>query len=413
MSVRDSGELRVGMVGYAFMGAAHSQAWRTVNRVYDLPARARMVAVCGRDAGKVSAAAQRLGWDEAVTDWRELVARPDIDLIDICTPGDSHAEIATAALAAGKHVLCEKPLANSVAEAERMVEAATRASFSGVFAMCGYTYRRVPAATLMRQLVADNRLGQIRHVRAVYLQDWIVDPEFPLVWRLQRERAGSGALGDIGAHIVDLTQHVVGQRITGVSALTETFVRQRPLPVGSSGLAATSNGDSGGRAVGPVTVDDAALFVARLSGGAVATYEATRFATGRKNELRIEINGSLGSVVFDLERLNELEFYDATKPSAEQGFARILVTEPEHPYLSAWWPPGHLLGYEHAFTHQARDLIEAIASGIQPSPSFEEAFQVQLVLEAVQRSAASGSSWEPVTGAQVAVGAPPPRSPVV
>jgi predicted dehydrogenase len=411
MSAHDSGELRVGMVGYAFMGAAHSQAWRTVNRVYDLPARARMVAVCGRDAGKVSVAARRLGWDEAVTDWRELVARPDIDLIDICTPGDSHAEIAIAALAAGKHVLCEKPLANSVAEAEQMVEAATRASFNGVFAMCGYNYRRVPAAALMRHLVADNRLGQLRHVRAVYLQDWIVDPQFPLVWRLQRERAGSGALGDLGAHIVDLTQHVTGQRIIGVSALTETFVRQRPLPVESSGLAATGNGDSGRGAVGPVTVDDAALFVARLSGGAVATYEATRFATGRKNGLRIEVNGSLGSAVFDLERLNELEFYDATRPSAEQGFTRILVTEPEHPYLSAWWPPGHLLGYEHSFTHQARDLIEAIASGLQPSPSFEEALQVQLVLHAVERSAESGASWAPVNVAPV--GVPPPRGAVV
>jgi len=405
MSAHDSGELRVGMVGYAFMGAAHSQAWRTVNRVFDLPAQARMVAVCGRDAAKVSGAARRLGWEESVTDWRELIARPDIDLIDICTPGDSHAEIAIAALAAGKHVLCEKPLANSVAEAEQMVAAATRARAAGVFAMCGYNYRRVPAAALMRQLVADNRLGEIRHIRAVYLQDWIVDPEFPLVWRLQREHAGSGALGDIGAHIVDLTQHVVGQRITGVSALTETFVRQRPLPAESSGLAATSNGDGGHRAVGPVTVDDAALFVARLSGGAVATYEATRFATGRKNGLRVEVNGSRGSVVFDLERLNELEFYDATAPSAQQGFTRILVTEPEHPYLSAWWPPGHLLGYEHSFTHQARDLIEAIAAGIQPSPSFAEALQVQQVLHAVERSAESGSSWEPVTAA--AMPAPP------
>ncbi|WP_027344158.1 Gfo/Idh/MocA family protein [Hamadaea tsunoensis] len=387
--------LRVGMVGYAFMGAAHSQAWRTANRVFDLPLQVRMAAICGRDPQKVSAAADRLGWDEAVTDWRDLVERPDIDLIDICTPGDSHAEIAVAALAAGKHVLCEKPLANSVAEAEAMVEAAARAGERGVVAMCGYNYRRVPAAALMRRLVSDGKLGQIRHIRAVYLQDWITDPQFPLVWRLQREHAGSGALGDIGAHIVDLTQYVTGQHITRVSALTETFIRQRPLPAQSSGLAATSDGGTQA-ATGPVTVDDAALFLARLSGGAVATYEATRFATGRKNGLRIEINGSAGSLVFDLERLNELEFYDTTLPSAGQGFTRILVTEPEHPYMSAWWPPGHIIGYEHSFTHQVRDLVEAIAHKAQPSPSFDEAYQVQLVLDAVQRSADDGT-WVPVS----------------
>jgi predicted dehydrogenase len=390
MSVRDSGELRVGMVGYAFMGAAHSQAWRIVNRVFDLPIRARMVAVCGRDAAKVSAAAQRLGWDEAVTDWRVLVERDDIDLVDICTPGDSHAEIAIAALAAGKHVLCEKPLANTVAEAEAMTAAAAAARPRGVRAMCGYNYRRVPAVSLMADLVAAGRIGTIRHVRAVYLQDWIADPEFPLVWRLQRERAGSGALGDIGAHIVDLTQFVTRQFITGVSAMTETFVTERPLPAEASGLSA-----SAGTQTGLVTVDDAALFIARLSGGAVATYEATRFATGRKNALRVEINGSRGSVVFDLERLNELSFYDATQPSAEQGFRRILVTEPTHPYLSAWWPPGHTIGYEHSFTHEVRDLMEALAADRDPHPSFEDALRVQHVLDAVERSAKSGS-WTAV-----------------
>jgi predicted dehydrogenase len=385
-------ELRVGMVGYAFMGAAHSQAWRTVNRVFDLPVRANMVAVCGRDASRVADAAARLGWAEHVTDWRELVQRDDIDIVDICTPGDSHAEIALAALEAGKHVLCEKPLANSVDEARAMVVAAQRASAAGIRSMCGYNYRRVPAVTLMRQLIAAGRIGQIRHVRAVYLQDWIVDPQFPLVWRLQRDLAGSGALGDIGAHIIDMTQYVTGQRITGVSAVTETFVKERPLPAASAGLSASANG-SGGQVTGQVTVDDAALFVARLDGGAIATYEATRFATGRKNGLRIEINGSLGSVAFDLERLNELEFYDATKPGAEQGFTRILVTEGEHPYLSAWWPPGHIIGYEHSFTHQMRDFLEAIATGVDPAPSFADAYQVQLVLDTVQQSGETGSNW--------------------
>ncbi|MFG1678106.1 Gfo/Idh/MocA family protein [Micromonospora sp. NPDC049282] len=385
------------MVGYAFMGAAHSQAWRTVNRVFDLPAKVRMSLVCGRDEPKVAEAADRLGWDGYTTDWRRLVESDEIDVVDICTPGDSHREIALAALAAGKHVLCEKPLANTVAEAREMTAAAARARESGARAMCGFNYRRVPAVALMRQLVADGRLGEIRHVRAVYLQDWIVDPQFPLVWRLQKDRAGSGALGDIGAHIIDLTQYVTGQLITGVSALTETFVRQRPLPAGSSGLAAQADGN--GRGTGEVTVDDAAVFVARLDGGGLATYEATRFATGRKNALRVEINGSRGSVVFDLERLNELEFLDATRPAVEQGFSRILVTEPEHPYLGAWWPPGHIIGYEHSFTHQMRDFVEAVATGADPTPSFADALQVQLVLDAVERSAAAAAWVEVKEGA--------------
>ncbi|MFI6272638.1 Gfo/Idh/MocA family protein [Micromonospora zamorensis] len=388
------------MVGYAFMGAAHSQAWRTVNRVFDLPARARMALICGRDTTKVADAADRLGWDAYTTDWRDLINRDDIDVIDVCTPGDSHAEIALAALAAGKHVLCEKPLANTVAEARAMTAAAELARASGVRSMCGFNYRRVPAVTMMRQLVADGRLGVIRHVRATYLQDWIVDPQFPLVWRLQKDRAGSGALGDIGAHIIDLTQFVTGQRISGVSAVTETFVKERPLPAESSGLAATVDGHSA--PTGPVTVDDAAVFVARLDGGALATYEASRFATGRKNALRVEINGSLGSVIFDLERLNELEFYDATRPSVEQGFSRILVTEGEHPYMSAWWPPGHIIGYEHSFTHEMRDFIEAVATGVDPTPSFADALQVQLVLDAVTRSAELGSSWTEVEPALIA-----------
>jgi predicted dehydrogenase len=271
--------------------------------------------------------------------------------------------------------------------------------------MCGFNYRRVPAVSLMRDMVAAGRLGEIRHVRAAYLQDWIIDPEFPLVWRLRKDKAGSGALGDIGAHIVDLTQFVTGQHITGVTAMTETFIRTRPVADGSAGLSAAAagppsaspNGDSVAR--GPVTVDDAALFLARLSGGAIATYEATRFATGRRNAMRVEINGSLGSLAFDLERLNELEFFDGTAPAAEQGFTRILVTEPTHPYLSAWWPAGHILGYEHSFTHEMRDFIEAVASGADPTPSFADGLRVQQVLDAVSRSADAGSSWVAVAPA--------------
>ncbi len=283
--------LGVGLVGYSFMGAAHSQAWRTVNRVFDLPAQADLTALCGRNPEAVQQAATAMGWSSTETDWRALLKRDDVSVVDVCTPGNSHAEISIAALDAGKHVLCEKPLANSVPEARAMVAAAQRAQARGVRSMVGFNYRRVPAVSFMRQLIADGRLGTIRHVRATYLQDWIIDPDFPLTWRLQAEQAGSGALGDLGAHIVDMAQYVTGARITGVSALTETFIGERPLPEAASGLAGTGTSDSRG----PVTVDDAALFLARLDGGAVATFEATRFAQGRKNGLHLEINGDGGS----------------------------------------------------------------------------------------------------------------------
>ncbi|NJQ02908.1 Gfo/Idh/MocA family protein [Streptomyces zingiberis] len=387
--------LGVGMVGYAFMGAAHSQGWRTAGRVFDLPLNPVMAAVCGRDPGAVRAAADRHGWAAAETDWRALIARDDVQLVDICTPGDSHAEIALAALEAGKHVLCEKPLANSVAEAEAMTEAARRARERGQLAMVGFNYRRVPAVAYARRLIAGGRLGTLRHVRVTYLQDWLTDPEFPLAWRLQRERAGSGALGDLGAHIVDLAQYLTGEHLAGVSALTETFVKERPLPSRASGLSAAADGT--GR--GPVTVDDAALFTGRLESGALASFEATRVAAGRKNALTIEVNGERGSLAFDLERLNELSFHDHTVDAAEAGFRRVLVTEADHPYLEAWWPPGHGLGYEHTFVHQARDLVHAIAAGTDPEPSFADGLQVQRVLAAVEESAAQDSRYTPVAPA--------------
>lgn len=388
--------LRVGMVGYAFMGAAHSQGWRTVGHVFDLPRRPVLAVLCGRDGAAARAAAERHGWAAVETDWRALIARDDIDLVDICTPGDSHAEIAVAALAAGKHVLCEKPLANTVAEAESMTRAAEEAYGRGQVAMVGFNYRRVPATAFARRMIADGRLGGLRHVRVTYLQDWLADPAFPLTWRLRREHAGSGALGDLGAHIVDLAQYLAGEPLAGVSALTETFVRERPLPGGPSrGLAA---GSATGVSTGTVTVDDAAVFTGRFASGALASFEATRYATGRKNALRIELNGERGSLAFDLERLNELWFHDATEPGAEAGFRRILVTEPEHPYLDAWWPPGHGLGYEHTFVHQARDLVHAIAAGTRPAPSFADGLQVQRVLAAVEESAEKNSVYTPVAG---------------
>ena len=384
--------LRIGMVGYAFMGAAHSQGWRTAGRVFDLPLSPELAVICGRDADAVRAAAGRYGWAETETDWRALVERDDVDLVDICTPGDSHAEIALAALAAGKHVLCEKPLANTVEEAEAMARAAEAAAAHGRLAMVGFNYRRVPATALARRMVAEGRIGRLRHVRVAYLQDWLVDPEFPLTWRLRREQAGSGSLGDLGAHIVDLAQYLAGERLAGVSAITETFVRERPLPSApSSGLAAVSTAGTG-----QVTVDDAALFTGRFTSGALASFEATRYATGRKNALRIELNGERGSLAFDLERLNELEYHDGTEPGTHAGFRRILVTEPDHPYLEGWWPPGHGLGYEHTFVHQARDLVHAVAEGRMPEPSFADGLQVQRVLAAVEESAEKNSVYTPI-----------------
>ncbi|MFF3654775.1 Gfo/Idh/MocA family protein [Streptomyces olivochromogenes] len=393
----DRPTLGVGMIGYAFMGAAHSQGWRTVGRVFDLPRSPVLAAVCGRDASAVRAMADRHGWAAAETDWRALIARDDVDLVDICTPGDSHAEIALAALAAGKHVLCEKPLANTVEEAEAMTEAAEAAFARGQMSMVGFNYRRLPATSLARKMVTEGRLGALRHVRVTYLQDWLVDPEFPLTWRLRKELAGSGALGDLGAHIVDLAQYLAGEPVVGVSALTETFVRERPLPGGaSSGLTAVSETSPRTGGVGTVTVDDAALFTGRFASGALASFEASRFATGRKNSLRIELNGERGSLAFDLERLNELSYHDHTEPGTHAGFRRILVTEPDHPYLEAWWPPGHGLGYEHTFTHQARDLVRAIAAGRRPEPSFADGLRVQRVLAAVEESAEKNSVYTPI-----------------
>ncbi|WP_326761662.1 Gfo/Idh/MocA family oxidoreductase [Streptomyces phaeochromogenes] len=377
-------QLGVALIGHSFMGAVHSQAWRTVGHVYDLPARPMRTVLVGRRAQGAAHAAERLGWQDSTDDWKSVLRRQDVDIIDICTPGDSHAEIAVAALEAGKHVLCEKPLATTVAEAESMADAARRARAHGPHAMAGFTYRRVPALALARQLIAEGRLGEIRHVRAAYLQDWLSDPSAPFSWRLQRERAGAGALGDIGSHIIDLSQYLLDDTIDGVSAQTATFVGRRPLS------------DKPER-TGQVTVDDAAAFTARFTGGALATYEATRYATGRKNALRIEVNGTCGSMSFDFESMNELAFYDTAQDTGgTAGFRRIQATEPGHPYLEGWWPPGHGLGYEHAFTHQARDLVTAIADGTDPAPGFEEGLRVQRVIAAVEASAADSSRYTPV-----------------
>nr|MCW2728996.1 dehydrogenase [Aeromicrobium sp.] len=379
------------MVGYAFMGAAHSQAWRTAPAFFDLPLTPHLAAVCGRDASAAGDVARRFGWASVETDWRALLTRDDIDVVDICTPGHTHAEIAIAALEAGKHVMCEKPLANTVEEAEAMAAAAATAAQRGVHAMVGFTYRRTPAVALARRLVASGRLGTIRHVRGQYLQDWLSDENTPLSWRLDKSLAGSGALGDIGAHIIDMAQFVTGTPIQSVNGLMETFVSTRPLAGDHATLGGSSSADA---ERGPVTVDDAAAFTARFVGGAIGVFEATRFATGRKNALRLEVNGTLGSLSFDFEDMNVLELFDATEDPDVAGFRRIMVTEATHPYIAAWWPPGHGLGYEHGFTHQVVDFVTDVAKGADPTPTFADGLAVQRVLAAIEASAADGTTHQ-------------------
>lgn len=365
-------KLNVAMIGYDFMGRAHSNAWRQVGRFFqDLPFEPVLKVVVGRNEARVKEAQERLGFESFATSWQEVMSRKDIDIIDICTPGDSHAPIAIAAAEAGKAILCEKPLANSLADAERMHAAASKA---GVVNMVCHNYRRIPAVTLARRLIEEGKLGQIHHYRGLYLQDWIVDPEFPRVWRLEKARAGSGSLGDILSHTMDLSRYLVGEPVE-VSGLLRTFIDERPLPDGS------------GRR-GKVDVDDSAQALVKFDGGAVGYYEGTRFAPGRKNHNRLEINGSKGSLVWDLERMNELELYIEAGPLS--GFSTISATDPSHPYISAWWPPGHIIGYEHSFTHTVHDFLKAIAEGKSPRPDFEDGLRNQRVLDAIERSSQTG-----------------------
>jgi predicted dehydrogenase len=384
-----AGTINVGLVGYKFMGRAHSNAYRQVAHFFpDLALRPVMKVLAGRDEAAVREAAGQLGWQEVETDWRRLVARDDVGLVDISTPGDTHAPIAIAAAESGKHVLCEKPLANTLPEARQMLEAVRRA---GVVGMVNFNYRRVPAIQLAKRLIDEGRIGQIYHWRAVYLQDWIMDPNFPLVWRLQKDAAGAGALGDLGAHIVDLARLLIGE-IAEVSGLATTFIKQRPLEgAPSGGLAAKGRGP----ATAEVTVDDAALFLARFENGAVGSFEATRFAKGRANYNSFEINGSKGSIVFDLHRMNELSVFFDDDQGDVRGFRNILVTEAAHPYLSAWWPAGHIIGWEHTFTHTIHDLLQGIATGAAPAATFEDGLRCQAVLDAVERSAGSRGWAQP------------------
>jgi predicted dehydrogenase len=365
-------KLNVAMIGYDFMGRAHSNAWRQVARfMRDVPFEPVMKVVAGRTEAKVKEAAERLGWEEYATRWEDVIVRKDIDIIDICTPGDSHMPIAIAAAEAKKNILCEKPLANTLADAEKMWGAATKA---GVIHMLCHNYRRCPAVALAKQLIDAGQLGTIYHYRGTYLQDWIVDPAFPRVWRLVKSRAGSGSLGDILSHTMDLSRYLVGEPVE-VNGLLETFITERPLL------------DNPAKK-GPVDVDDAALSLVRYDNGAVGYLEGTRFATGRKNYNRFEINGAKGSIVWDLEQLNELQLYVEEGPNS--GFRTISVTDGKHPYVGAWWPPGHIIGYEHSFTHTVYDFLRAIAEQKPPSPSFEDGYKNQRVLDAIERSSRDG-----------------------
>lgn len=378
--------LRVAMIGYGFMGKVHSHAWRSVNRFFPDAPEIEMTVICGRSPESLEQARKTFGWNESETNWRKVISRTDIDIVDICTAGDTHEEIAIEALKAGKHVLCEKPLANNGKEAKRMADAATAAAKNGTKSMVAFNYRRVPALAVAKQFIDSGKIGTIFHVRANYLQDWIIDPEFPLVWRLDKKKAGSGALGDIAAHIVDAAYFLTNSKITSVSGQMKTFIKERPLPASYTGLSA---GASSGR--GKVTVDDTALFTANFDNGAIGTFEATRFAAGRKNAMSIEINGSKGSLYFNFEDMNELLFHDHTMPAAEAGFRKILTTDGDHPYVAAWWPPGHIIGYEHTFTHEIYDFVVAIDQNINPSPSFADGLYVQQVLDAVEASSENKS----------------------
>ncbi|MCO5052081.1 MAG: Gfo/Idh/MocA family oxidoreductase [Verrucomicrobiae bacterium] len=373
------------MIGYRFMGKAHSNAWRQAPRFFPLKANVEMHTICGRNPAGVQAARAQLGWQNASTDWREVVEDPLIDIVDITTPNDSHAEIAIAAAQNGKHVLCEKPLALTVKQAEQMLAAVQKAK---VVHMVCHNYRRIPAIAQARKMIQEGALGQIYHFRARYAQDWPADPQFPLVWRLQKEVSGSGAHGDINAHILDLGRYLVGE-FTEVNGLLHTFITERPLPAApgkEQGL-----GGKGAGKLGKVTVDDASLFIGRFANGALANLEATRMALGRKNHIEIEINGSKGSLYFDFEDMNRLKFFNHADAPDRQGFHDILVTKGGvHPYCAHWWPEGHLIGYEHTFIHTVVDFVNACVDGKPVQPTFEDGVQNQRVLDAVEKSATTG-----------------------
>lgn len=384
--------LRVGMIGYGFMGKAHSNAWRQVSHFFPLKARVEMHTICGRNRAHVEAARVQLGWQQTATDWREVIESPLLDIVDVCTSNVSHSEIAIAAARAGKHVICEKPLALNVADAEKMVAAVRKTNVKNLVV---FNYRRVPAIAFAKQMIESGQLGQIRHFRGTYLQDWIADPKFPMNWRLRKETSGSGAHGDLNAHLVDTARFLVGD-IAEVVGLQETFIGERPKEVAAVGLTAAA-----GKGVEKVTVDDASAFLARFAPGktaapgAYATVEATRLAPGHKNYNRWEINGTEGSLAFCFERMNELEYCNRNDPADKPGFKTIMVTEGSHPYFGAWWPPGHVIGYEHTFVHTVADFVNAVATNGSVHADFVDGAKCVAVLEAVVKSVKAGK-WTKV-----------------
>lgn len=372
-------QVNVGMIGYKFMGKAHSHAYRDLPMFFPDVSKPVMKAICGRSKEGVQEAQKQFSWESYETDWRDLIARDDIDLIDINAPSNAHKEIAIAAAKAGKHIFCEKPLALTLEDSREMLKAAEDA---GIKHMCGFNYRFAPAVQLAKKLVEEGRLGKIHHFRAWFLQDFIVDPEFPLIWRLQKEIAGSGSHGDLGAHLIDMAHYLVGD-MKEVIGMNETFVKERPLADSMTGLSAKGDKNA---AKGEVTVDDATLFLTRFENGALGSFEATRFAAGHRCTNSFEINGSKGSVKFDFERMNELMVYFTDDAEDVQGFRRVLATDPAHAYSEAWWPPGHTIGYEHTFIHETVELMKAFQEDRQPVPNFVDGVKCQQVMEAVDQS---------------------------
>ena len=380
--------INVGLIGYKFMGKAHSNAYRQVGRFFEeLDVQPVMKAICGRDEAGVKHAAETMGWEGYETDWKKLIARDDIDVIDVSAPGNMHAEIAIAAAKAGKIVFCEKPLGNTAAEGKQMLEAVQEA---GVKSAIFFNYRKAPAIALAKQLISEGALGKIYHWRGTYLQDWIVNPNFPLVWRLQKDTAGSGSHGDLNAHLIDLAQYLVGD-IVEVSGLLETFIKERPELAFSDDKLGGTAADT----MGEVTVDDVSMFLARFANGAVGTFEATRFALGRKNQNRFEINGSKGSVVFNMERMNELEIYTEDTHAGTYGFRTVSVTSGADPYSGHFWPTAHNIGYEHTFINLLFDAFTAISKDENPSPNFYDGYVNNVILDTVEKSSHS-KKWEPV-----------------
>jgi len=369
-------DIGVGMLGYAFMGKAHTNAYKKIPYIFwPAPVTPRLVSICGIPQEAVAEAASRYGYERSTTDWRELVADKDVHLFDNVGPNSLHAEPCVAAAKAGKHVLCEKPLARNSEEARQMWDAVKEA---GVKHMCGFNYRFVAAIRLAREMIEAGELGDIYHFRARYLQEWIMDPQFPWVWRLDRKMSGSGALGDLGAHIIDLSRFLVGD-VASVSALTTTFIGERP--------------NAAGDGTRPVDVDDAFEAIVRFENGAVGTYEASRFCGGRKNHMVFEINGAKASIAFDLERLNELRICKVADGRGE-GFRTLSVTESDHPFCEVWWPHGHVLGWEHAHIHEVYHMLEAIANDKEISPygaTFEDGYKCAVICDAILASAESGS----------------------